>query len=481
VDRTEKERASSPGSLLLSALIPALGFCLGWGIRGVFGHKRGPMVPGALAGLTLALSPGSKLRKRAGWMMAAGAAGFAFGGEETYGQTIGLTQGPHRKQTYWWGLLGLAVKGAPWIGLGALYIGMAAGRRKYTLKEITALSAGLLGMGALGTQILNRPHCPPDKLPRIYFSNFVTPADPNDPPRIECWGGLWFGFLFLWSYVALVKRDPFASRMGAWGLLGGAAGFPAGQAMQAWRRGREPFSPSFERWMDWWKVMEMSFGFIAGLALGLGEYFSRRFEPDEPESEPAALSPSAQAALALACLVPVAAVDFDLIPDPHPDHLPRFPAHLPFYVWLLPGLLAFSTERLAWLSGIGLPFMLHVQNVFCDYWTRERKFFSANWTIPAAAAASAAAFVLGDQWGRKEEQAPGSVAPDALAFTAWAYSLISAAKEMVVPRLVGPDAKGPVIQRFANPSTGVHAAFFTISAALSAWAATRSVDGQESG
>ena len=474
--KSGSEEKPGRGSLLFSALIPALAFCLGWGIRGVFGHKRGPMVPGAMAGLSLALSPGSKLRKRAGWMMAAAVAGFSFGGEETYGQTIGLTQGPSRKQTYWWGLLGLAVKGAPWVGLGALYMGMAAGRRKYTLKEIALLSGGLLGMGALGTQLLNRPHQPPDRLPRIYFSNFVNPADPNNPPRIECWGGLWAGFLFLWAYVSLVKRDPFASRMGAWGLLGGAAGFPAGQAIQAWRRGKESFPPALDRWIDWWKVMEMTFGFIAGLALGLGEYFSRRFEPDEPESEPAALSPAAEAALALGCLVPVAAVDFGLIPDPHPDHIPRFPAHLPFYVWLLPGLLAFSTERLAWMSAVGLPFLLHAQDTAYAHWVREKKLLPASLTVPAAAAASAAsaaAFMLGEHWGRKDQQAPGSVAPHALAFTAWAYSLMSAAKEMIVPRLVGPHAKGPLMQRFANPSTGTHAAFFALASLLTAFAATR--------
>jgi len=475
VSKKANESGSGLGALLLSALIPAIGFCLGWGIRGVYGHKRGPMVPGAIAGLSLALVPGSKLRKRAGWMMAAGAAGFAFGGEETYGQTIGLTQGPSRKQTYWWGLLGLAVKGAPWIGLGALYVGMAAGRRKYTLGEITALSGGLLGAGALGTRLLNRPHQPPDRLPRIYFSNATDPQ-----PRVECWGGLWSGFLFLWSYVAFVKRDPFASRMGAWGLLGGAAGFPTGQAMQAWRRNQEEFNhPTLDKWVDWWKVMEMSFGFIAGLSLGLGEYFSRRFEPDEPESEPAALSLPQQAALAIACLAPVAAVDFELIPDPHPDHLPRLPAHLPFYVWLLPGLLAFSTERLAWLMGIGLPFMLHAQDTLVAYWTKERKFFSASWTIPAAAAASAGAFFLGHEWGKQEEQAPGRLAPDALVFFAWAYSLMSAAKEMIVPRLVGSGAKGTLVERFSNPSTGVHAAFFKLASILTAFAATRSVGGQE--
>jgi hypothetical protein len=252
----------------LRVFIPGLAEWLGWGIRGQIGHECGAMIPGSLVGLSLALTASDReIRRRAGLLGAVGAMGTSFGGTETYGQTIGLTMNETRDTTYWWGLLGLAVKGGAWIGLSGTYLGMAAGDRDYTPTELLWLTGAMTALWHLGVETVNRPHEPPDRLPSIYFSGRAG----QGPPRPEVWAGQWLALLGLLGYVTLVKGDRAAAIMGAYGILGGAAGFSGGQAIQAW--GRKAYSEKREglhRYLDWWKVMETTFGFIAGAYLGAG-------------------------------------------------------------------------------------------------------------------------------------------------------------------------------------------------------------------
>ena len=72
---------------------------LGWGLRGyIGGGPLGAMIPGALVALCLCLLA-DRDGEDAAVIAAFGAVGVGFGGQETYGQTIGLAFDP---ATRWW-------------------------------------------------------------------------------------------------------------------------------------------------------------------------------------------------------------------------------------------------------------------------------------------------------------------------------------------------------------------------------------------
>ena len=449
------DRKQSVIVILGSLLLPALALALGWGVRGVFGHERGAALAGGLAALALAVAPGSPLRPRAGWLLAAGAAGFAFGGLETYGQTVWLTEGPSRAHTYWWGMLGLALKGGVWMGLGGLLVGMASGCRHYRRREVAGLCLGLLGAGIVGTLALNRPFSPPARLPALYFSNFISPADPGWRARPEYWGGLWLGFLFLWSYLAWRKRDPVAWRLGAWGLLGGAVGFPAAQALNAWPGSRQLLPASWQGWIDWWKVVEMGFGFIAGLALGGGAYQCRRFLPGE-DAEPPAASPLGTWVLGVASLAVVAAAAWELLPEAALDW--------PFGPWLLAALLAFGALPLAWICGLGLPVVLNLPDLLAGSWQQE-PWPGMGWRLLAGAILAAAALGPAWRWGRRPPGRPGA----ALALLASLAALMGAAKVLAQAGALG--APGFLPERAANSAGAVSTTFLLLALVITIWTA----------
>ena len=126
--------AVAPPPLWQSILLPAMAGAMGWGIRGQYGHETGAMIAGVLVSLVLvflhcpraAVVPAARAA-------AFGAIGMGIGGSMTYGQTIGLTQNPAligHWDAWWWGMLGLSVKGAIWIGFAGLFLGMALGGRR---------------------------------------------------------------------------------------------------------------------------------------------------------------------------------------------------------------------------------------------------------------------------------------------------------------------------------------------------------------
>lgn len=252
-------------NLIKSILISSLALSFGWGHRGQFGGQRGAMVPGALIGLALArISRFPEIQSIHLLIGAVGAFSFAFGGSMTYGQTLGLTHNEPKPDTYWWGLLGTTVKGSVWIGLGSIFIGMAAGWKPYNWYEVALLLLVLVPCWFIGIKIFNRPMNPPKQLPRIYFS------DRYQSPRTECWGGMWLSYIVLASYLWFVRHDSFAVGLSLFGLVGGGLGFTLGQMAQAWGIHSRPFGDRLQSWIDWWKVMEMGFGAIAGGVLGAG-------------------------------------------------------------------------------------------------------------------------------------------------------------------------------------------------------------------
>ena len=245
----------------VAVAIPALALSLGWGIRGQFGGRHGAAIAGALFGLTVAAVFG---HAQAISFAGVCAVAMSFGGTMTYGQTIRRAHDSEDAAAYGWAMFGLTVKGVVWIGVAGAWIGIAAGHRAYSLAEIVVLIIGQVVVGLVGVGVVNRPHEPPDRMPKIYFSDRES-----ESARVEWWGGLLFGYLALMLYLAVVKEDLFAFGLGVFGAFGGL-GFPLGQSIQMTGRSFRGFSTGVQRWVDWWKVMELTFGLAAGGALGFG-------------------------------------------------------------------------------------------------------------------------------------------------------------------------------------------------------------------
>ena len=214
---------------------------LGWGLRGfIGGGPFGAMIPGAMVALTLCwLYP----RRDVAIVAAFAAVGVGFGGEMTYGQTVGFIV---KADTFWWGLVGLALKGAIWGALAGAVIGMG-----FTPRPMLVLGGGVVMSLATwaGWKFINEP-----KL--IYFSNVL------DKPRPEIWAGFLLAAIALVAYLAWQGKTQPALRFAVAGFIGGGIGFGGGGAIQGLGR---IFTPELN--LHWWKYMEFFFGFCFGWAL----------------------------------------------------------------------------------------------------------------------------------------------------------------------------------------------------------------------
>jgi hypothetical protein len=270
---------------------------MGWGIRGQYGHETGAMIAGLLVSLVLVVRLCPKADALAAARAAAwGTIAIGIGGSMTYGQTLGLTQnGPvvGNHAALGWGLLGTAVKGGAWIGFGGLFLGMGLGGVRYRWQELLIAMVAALGLFFLGVWLLNSPHDPAARrLPAIYFSatwGWYPEAGEELRPRREVWGGLWLALLGLTLWAGRLRRDPLAWRLALWGMLGGALGFSIGQGLQAghaWHP--EVFDAGWlaplSAHLNWWNLMETTFGFVWGgvVALGLGLNRNRIRLPEAP-------------------------------------------------------------------------------------------------------------------------------------------------------------------------------------------------------
>lgn len=286
--------------LLLTLLLSSLAGGMAWGIRGQYGHETGAMIFGPLVGFTLVML---YLPRAGSWQAARTVAlltmAVGFGGSMSYGETVGLTHDHelHRKvvvneegeetfvkerhwRAYRWGMIGLFVKGGLWIGFAGAFLGIGLGGKKYNPKEMLGLGVGMMGLILLGIWLLNSPFDPANKiLPSLYFSDhWMWEDEQYVKPRPECWGGVLFAFAGLLTYLIFVKRDRLAVNMALWGVVGGL-GFPVGQFLQA-EHGldAEAFRQFFPVMygVNTWNLMEVTFGLVAGFALGLGTWFNRK-------------------------------------------------------------------------------------------------------------------------------------------------------------------------------------------------------------
>lgn len=239
-------------------LFPALAMLLGWGLRGhIGGGPFGAMIPGAMLALSICLLlelPAATTSM----IVVFGVVGIGLGGEMTYGQTLSFLRNP---DTLMWGILATTVKGAVWGVLGGAVLSMGIIYNCLTKKTIVvALLLMMLGM-VLGFKLINQPMI-------IYFSN-------PENPRSESWGALLFGAVALLAYLKykLSKSDfKLSSRFAIWGLIGGGLGFGLGGL---WFVVGENL-PTTIIFNSWWKMMEFSFGFILGGALGYAAWLSRK-------------------------------------------------------------------------------------------------------------------------------------------------------------------------------------------------------------
>lgn len=280
LDSGDRETLGMNGPIL-SMLLPGMAGAMAWGIRGQYGHETGAMIAGVLIGFTIVLLHGRRLPPLvAARAVAMFALGISIGGCMTYGQTVGLTHDTPlvgNAAAYWWGMLGLAIKGGIWFSFGGAMFGMALGGKEHRPAELALLFVAMMAALFAGMWLLNSPFDPENRLlPKIYFSDHWDWEPDVDRPRREKWGGLLASLLVLFFYLA-AKRDWMAMSLGLWGLLGGALGFPAGQSIQAcnawhgdWIRSLP--TAAVTNYFNWWNMMETTFGFVAGGIVGLGSW-----------------------------------------------------------------------------------------------------------------------------------------------------------------------------------------------------------------
>jgi hypothetical protein len=263
----------------LFILFPAITMLLGWGLRGyIGGGPYGAMIPGSFVALSLALLLGYRMETAA---IAAlfGAIGVGYGGDMTYGQTLGFLR---ESDTVYWGLLGCLVKGSVWGLLGGVVLGLGLSRDHYSRGTLCVAFAISVVAFYAGVLLINEP-----KL--IYFS------DPVNKPRDESWAGILFAALALLTYLR-VKGGKQALvvplRFALWGCLGGGVGFAGGGAWMVLGF----HLPATQKIIGWWKVMEFFFGFCLGATFGLSAYLSRaelRTSGQRGETPPAKWGPCA--------------------------------------------------------------------------------------------------------------------------------------------------------------------------------------------
>ncbi len=170
------------------------------------------------------------------------------------------------------------------VALGAMAGGMGWGIRGQYGHETGAMIAGI--------RLLNSPFDPSHRLlPSIYFSDdWRWEPDADLKPRPEVWGGLLVALAALTAYVSLVRRDPLVRNLTLTAFVAGAIGFPAGQCLQAFHAWNpEWFADDriaqLDRHINWWNMMEITFGTIAGGGLAFGTWWNRRLIVDDAATQ----------------------------------------------------------------------------------------------------------------------------------------------------------------------------------------------------
>lgn len=246
-------------------LTVSIALSYGWGMRGsLMGVEKGAMLPGALLGMFLALFSGSEIIARNFYIFAAvGAISMAFGGCETYGETLSFILHKGREEyAPKKGYAGVILKGSVWHGICGGFLGLmfsAAGGVYYKPVEIIIFIVLIPLIRDIGTRIFNEPfNAEKGKFPKIYFSM----------ERREEWGGLLLTVVALLVFTALHK-DFYAFFFTVTGILGGGLGFSLGMVFfciiaHPNKKGKK-FLGALNDKLEGWKTMEFTFGATGGL------------------------------------------------------------------------------------------------------------------------------------------------------------------------------------------------------------------------
>ncbi len=297
----EQIRAKQESSIW-PILFAGLAMSLGWGIRGNFGHETGAMIPGALIGLAVCLISGREdWLERWPFFGILGAVGWAFGGQMSYGIVVGYTRASDFVSVAY-GYSGLFLIGGLWGAVGAGFLMLAVLWKREALAELippflaviiawliedalfvtlwgdvepdavyyfdtdwfaaAAALAGLLLFAAYRRKISRAVsfmlHLTIGWILGLLF--FVTLLGWHlSPPRSDNWAGmvgLWAGLLI---FFARNKITPaiWASLLA---FLFSGIGFSTGDLFQT-------LGSAAGISLDWWKVMEQSFGLIMGMGV----------------------------------------------------------------------------------------------------------------------------------------------------------------------------------------------------------------------
>jgi hypothetical protein len=149
---------------LAGFLLVLLSLSIGWGIRGNYGHEAGAMMPGALAGIAMALvSRREDWRRRVPYFAFFGALGWAFGGSIAYMVPPSYTQsGQLSTQVY--GFFATFFEGALWAGLGGAVTAFAAVVEDEELTAIFRPLLWVLGFWAIQYVIQDTPFAFQDRI-----------------------------------------------------------------------------------------------------------------------------------------------------------------------------------------------------------------------------------------------------------------------------------------------------------------------------
>ena len=99
-------------------LLCGVSLCVGWGIRGNFGHEYGAALAGALAAMAIVLLSGREdWWRHVHYFALFGALGWSFGGSMSYMQVVGYTHSSH-VPTVFYGFANLFAIGFLWAALG---------------------------------------------------------------------------------------------------------------------------------------------------------------------------------------------------------------------------------------------------------------------------------------------------------------------------------------------------------------------------
>ncbi|MBX7073156.1 MAG: hypothetical protein K1X71_08400 [Pirellulales bacterium] len=288
-------------------VIAALVMAMGWSIRGRYGHGTGAMMPGAMLAMFLAVtSCRPDWQRRAAIAGLAGALGWAFGGQTSYGLLVGYTASGEFG-TILYGYWTFVLAGGMWGAIGGGILGLALTEKRSDLSQYI-LPLTLIGAIWIVANVSGAREGLPDLYDTSWFETtsalavalvvgLVAPSARRacrliallcigwwlglgiltlalglrlNPPRSDSWAGCLGVTIALLAYL-WTTRNRAALMLAQYGLLAGALGFFIGdfvQIVQRWHWG--PFQYAALQEHRGWSKMEMLFGLVMGGGVAYG-------------------------------------------------------------------------------------------------------------------------------------------------------------------------------------------------------------------